>query len=284
MVLVSCKLDFRSADCCVYFLFNCERKKASDRLVIMYKILFEGKKAVIFNLDDAVITGLNEIKIQVFQKVMNDVFLGYIDPTSYCIPGYSFRTIWESILYANEIEKGKFKIKDLIEKTTNAYIETINNEGIIIDTTDGFWQLFGELKEDHGFKTALVSNYPKPVVDKLTEKIELEGIFDVVVCNENTKEELHRIYKKVLKKLKMNPKKVVSFEGSIPGVRAANKAKVDVFVIWDLKTRKSFFGDKVKEFSLDFTAYPGNIDKTYEEYLAESVKGAIEDKKQRQSL
>lgn len=250
----------------------------------MYKNLFEGKKAIIFNLDEAVVRGLNEIKIQVFQQVMSDVFLGYIDPSPYCIPGYSFRTIWESILYANEIKKGKFNVKNLVEKTTNAYIEIINKEGVIIDITDGFWQIFGELKEDKGFKTALVSNYPKPVVDKLSEKLEIDGIFDVVVCNENTKEELHRIYKKVLKKLKMNPKKVMAFEGSIPGVRAANKTKVDVFVIWDLKTRKSFYGDKVKEFSLDFTAYPGNIDKTYEEYLAESVKGAIEDKKQRQGL
>jgi len=250
----------------------------------MYKKLFEGKKAVIFNLDEAVVIGLNEIKIQVFQKVMNEVFLGYIDPTPYCIPGYAFRTIWESILYANEIEKGKFKVKDLIEKTTNAYVDIINIQSLVIDTTDGFWQLLGELKEDYGFKTALISNLPKPVVDKISEKLEIDGIFEVVVCNENSKEELHKIYKKALKKLKAHPKMTISFEGSIPGVRAANKTNVDVFVIWDLKTRKSFFGDRVKEFSLDFTAYPGNIDKTYEEYLAESVKGAIEDKKKRQGL
>lgn len=247
----------------------------------MYKKLFEGKKAVIFSLDEAVVTGLNDVKIQVFQQVMNEVFLGYIDPTPYCIPGYSFRTIWESILYANEIEKGKFKVKDLIVKTTNAFVEVLNAKDFDIEPMEGFWELFAELKEDHGYKTALISNFPKPIVDKLSEKLEIDGIFDVVVFNENTKEQLHKIYKKALKKLKEGAKNTISFEGSIPGVRAANKAKVDVFVIWDIKTRKSFFGDKVKEFSIDFTAYPGNIDKYYEEYLAESIKGALEDKKQR---
>ena len=247
----------------------------------MYKKLFEGKKAVLFNLDEAVITGLNDVKIQVFQQVMNEVFLGYIDPTPYCIPGYSFSTIWESILYANEVEKGKFKVKDLVEKTTNVYLEFLNDKNFVVEPTDGFWELFAELKEDHGYKTALISNFPKVIVEKLSEKLEIDGIFDAVVFNENNKEELYKIYKKALKKIKANAKNAVSFEGSIPGVRASNKAKVDVFVIWDLKTRKSFFGDKVKEFSLDFTAYPGNIDKYYEEYLAESVKGALEDKKNR---
>lgn len=279
--MVSCKLAFRTTDGGVYILLNCKRKKASQRLVIMYKKLFEGKKAVIFSLDEAVVTGLNDVKIQVFQQVMNEVFLGYIDPTPYCIPGYSFRTIWESILYANEIEKGKFKVKDLIEKTTNAFVEVLNAKDFDIEPMEGFWELFAELKEDHGYKTALISNFPKPIVDKLSEKLEIDGIFDAVVFNDKTKEQLHKIYKKALKKLKEGAKNTISFEGSIPGVRAANKAKVDVFVIWDIKIRKSFFGDKVKEFSIDFTAYPGNIDKYYEEYLAESIKGALEDKKQR---
>lgn len=281
MVLVSCKLDFRTAYCCLYILFNRKRKKTSHRLVTMYKKLFEGKKAVLFNLDTAVVTDLNDVKIRVFQQVMNEVFLGYIDPTPYCIPGYSFRTIWESILYANEIEKGKFKVRDLIEKTVKAYVEILNDDNFIMEPTEGFWELFAELKEDHGYKTALISNFPKPIVEKLSEKLEIDGIFDAVVFNEKNKEELHKIYTRALKKLKVRAKNSLSFEGSIPGVKAANKAKVDVFVIWDLKTRKSFFGDKVKEFSLDFTAYPGNIDKYYEEYLAESVNGALEDKKQR---
>lgn len=250
----------------------------------MFKRYFENKNAALFNLDDAVIPGLNDIKIQAFQKAMNNVFLGYIDPTPYCIPGYSFRTIWESILYANEIEKGKFKIENLIEKTVNTYLEIINDEDLNIEPADGFWELFAELKEDHGYKTALISNYHKIIQETLSKKSEIDGVFDIAVSNENTKEELPKIYKKALKKLKVSPKKAVSFEGSIPGVRAANKAKVDVFVIWDLKTRKSFFGDKVKEYSRDFTPYIGNIDKTYEEYLAESVKDAIKDKEQRQDL
>lgn len=247
----------------------------------MYKSLFEGKKAVIFNLDDAVASGLNEIKVQAFHRAMNDVFLGYIDPTPYCIPGYSFKVIWESILYANEMEKEKIKIKDVVEKTAEIYLDIINKESFNLEPTGGFWEFFAELTEDHGFKTALISNYPKPIVEKLSEKLELEGIFDVVISNEKNKEAPHKIYKKALRKLKTNPKRTVAFEGSIPGAKAANKEKVDVFVIWDLKTRKSFFGDEVKEFTTDFTPFIGNIDRTYGEYLSESIKGALENKKKR---
>jgi len=250
----------------------------------MFKKYFENKRAALFNLDSAVIPGLNYIKIKSFQRSMDDLFLGYIDPTPYCIPGYSFRTIWESILYANELEKGNFKIKDLIEKTTDVFLDIVNKESFNFEPAEGFWELLADLVEDHGYKTALISNYPKTIQETLSKKAEIDGVFDAVVFNENTKEELHKIYKKALKKLKVGPKKAVSFEGSIPGVRAANKAKVDVFVIWDLETRKSLFGDNVKEFSMDFTVFPGNIDKTYEEYLAESARGALEDKEQRQDL
>lgn len=250
----------------------------------MFKKYFENKKAVLFNLDDAVIPGLNDIKIKAFQRVMEGVFLGYIDPTPYCIPGYSLRTIWESILYANEIEKGSFNIKELLEKTTEIFLEVVNKEGFNFEPAEGFWELFAELTEDHGYKAALVSNYPKIIQETLSKKAGIEGIFDVVVFNENNKEELYKLYKKAIRKLKTRPKNAVSFDGSVPGVRAANKAKVDAFVIWDLNTRKSSFGDKVKDFSIDFTTYPGNIDRTYEEYLADSVRGAMEDKEQRQSF
>jgi len=250
----------------------------------MYKKLFEGKKAAIFNLDEAMAKGLNDVKISAFHKVMNEVFLGYIDPTPYCIPGYSLKTIWESILYANELEKGKFNVKNLVEKTTNTYVEILNDNEFAIEPMEGFWEFFAELTEDYNYKTALISNLPKPVVEKLSDKLEVAGIFDVVLSNEKMKEELPKIYKKALKKLKTRAKNTISFEGSVPGVSAANKSKVDVFVLWDMKTRKSFFGDKVKEFSLDYTSYPGNINRTYEEYLAESVKGGLEDKKQRAEI
>lgn len=247
----------------------------------MFKKIFEGKKAALFNLDDAVVLGLNDITIQSFHQVMNDVFLGYIDPTPFCIPGNSFRTIWESILYANEIDKKDFKVKDLIEKTNTAYLEILNNKSFKIEPAEGFWELLIELKEDYKYKTALISNFPKLILEKISEEIEFEGVFDVVIFNENNKEQLIKMYKKALKNLKVSAKNAVSFEGSIPGVLAANKVKVDVFLIGDLKTRKSFFRDKVKDFSMDFTPYPGNINKTYGEYISESIKGAIEDRKQK---
>lgn len=249
----------------------------------MYKRLFEGKKAVLFDLEETVVKGLGIVKIQAFQFVMDSIYLGYIDPTPYCSAGYTFEETWEAIFHANEIKKSdlKIKTKDLVAKTTEMYLEIIKEEDFIIEPIEGFWSLFYELKEEKGFKTGLTTNLPRAIEEQLCEKLEIDGIFDTVVCVDDVREPKPspKMYKRALKNLKVRPKETISFESSVPGVGAANKAKVDVCVIWNTYARKSLFGDSVKEFTIDFTPYPENLDETHEEYIARSVRGAVEDKR-----
>lgn len=248
----------------------------------MYKKIFDGKKAALFNLEGTLCKEINPLIIEAFQQTMQTVFLGYIDPTEYCIPGYSLNTIWKSILQGNQIEKNAYRVEDLLIKTEQAFLEILRNDKL--ETTEGFWDLIYELIDEKEYKVGLVSNLSQKIQEELSKKLGLEGIFDVVSFNENGKEILDKTYGKAIRNLKIKKKKIIAFEGSIPGVKAANKKGVDVIVIWDLITRKSFYGNKVKNIDIDFAHYVGRTETTYEEYLAESVKGAIEDKKQKQGL
>jgi hypothetical protein len=58
---------------------------------------------------------------------MEPLYLEYIDPDPYCKNGYTFKEIWESLLYANKLER-KFNVKELVEKTQEAYFELINDQ------------------------------------------------------------------------------------------------------------------------------------------------------------
>lgn len=241
----------------------------------MYKEIFGAKKAVIFDLDGTIVPETVEIRRRAFEKVLKDLRLSYIDPRPFYAPGYPSENIWETIFNTHDI-KGH-KPKDMAEKTRHAYLELLKQTEL--DTADGFWDFYFELKEKN-FKIALVSNSPREIQNLIIDKVEIKNLFDVEIFGDDIKNPKPdpEIFKKALKELKVKPKEAIVFENSIPGVEAANKADIDVIVIWDGLTDKWLYDEIPLEFSPDFTPYPGNMDKTHIEDLIESYKEVGEDK------
>ena len=246
----------------------------------MYKKYFEGKKAAFFDLDGTIID-TSKICIDAMQKVLNDDHASYINAKEYRINGYPMRTFWEMILDVNDLGPDK-KLDDYVKLTEDAYIETVKKSGLI--PTEGFWPFVYELKEEKGYKLALVTNTRKGVADVLIDKLGLREVFDLIICGDEVKKLKPdpEIYKKALKELKVNPKEVIVFEDSISGVTAAAKAKIDIIVIWDKVTPKYLFPGKIFEYVPDFSAFPGHMDETFTEFVKRSATEIDEARKQLQ--
>lgn len=240
----------------------------------MYKTFFEDKKAVIFDIDGTIFKESREFRIKALKKVLENMKLSYIDPDPYCISGYASKEVWDAILYANDIKD--IDINELVNKTEEAYIDLIKNTEL--EPTDGFWDIFYELKQEKNFKTAITTNTRRSTQEIVMEKLDIKGVFDVEVFADDVRRPKPNpeIYKKALKLLKVRSKETICFEDSIPGAKSSVEAGIDTIVIWDGETRKSFFGDKILDFSMDFTPYPGNLDETHIEYVVRSYKDAVE--------
>jgi len=243
----------------------------------MYKKYFQGKKAAFFDLDGTVIT-TSKMCTDAVQKVLNDDRASYVNAEEYRINGYPMRTSWQMILEVNDLGPDK-KMEDYTKLTEEAYVETVKKVDLI--PTEGFWPLVYELKEDKGYKLALVTNTRKGVADVLIDKLGLREVFDLIICGDEVKrlKPDPEMYKKALKQLKLKPKEVVVFEDSIVGVTAATKAKLDIIVIWDKLTPKYLFPGKILDFMPDFSSLPGNLDETPPEFVKRITKEAEETKK-----
>lgn len=240
----------------------------------MYKKLFEGKKAAIFDLDGTIFKEGEAFRKEAFIEVLKDVSLSYIDPVPYCISGYTSEEIWKAIIYGNEIKNRN--LEELVDKTRRAYVEIVKNKDI--QPTEGFWDLFNELKQEKGYKIGLATSASKFTQELTMEKLGIKDIFDATIFGDEIgkRKPNPEIFKKILKRLKVRPKETILFEDSVIGVKAAKKAKIDTIVIWDGETMKREYGDNAIDFSTDFTQYPGRLDETHEEYLLRSFKEATE--------
>jgi beta-phosphoglucomutase len=243
----------------------------------MYKKIFKDKKAIIFDLDGTIVKDTVEIRKQTYEKVLADMNLSYVNPRPYCVPGYSSAVVWDAILEGNNLKK--YKISDLVTKTRDTYLKLIKE--VELEPVEGFWDILYEFKEVKKYKVALVTNSPKNIQEFVMEKLKIKDTFDVTVFGDEVRKNKPdpEIFKKALKKLGISVKEALAFEDSVPGVKACNKIKLDTIVIWDGKTRKSLFGNKVIEFSPDFTPYPESLDETHGEYLLKSFKAAARSKK-----
>jgi beta-phosphoglucomutase-like phosphatase (HAD superfamily) len=247
----------------------------------MYKNLLASKKAVIFELDGAVTKDTRELRIRAFENVEDTNPIGYLMPRSYYSDGCSFEEIWDAIIYGNEIETD-FKIKDLVNKTWEAYAEIIKNPDTSLELTEGFIDFYYELKTEKNLKIGLVTDTPKHICEEIKKKLEIDGLFDALVTGDDIKRAKPNpeTYSKILKRLKVSKKEALVFESSVPGTKSSIKAGIDTCVIWDGDFEERQFSEKVLEFTSDFTSYPGNLDQTHEEYIATSVKEAFEEKRQ----
>lgn len=242
----------------------------------MYKKLIQGKKAVIFDLDGTIAV-TRPFGIKALQQVLDEIEASYINAELYSFSGYPMRTSWKVILEVNELATKK-TLDELIERTNEVYKELIRNSDL--EPRDGFWDLFYELKQEKGFKTALVTNTERGNAQVVMEKLEINGIFDFELFGDEVKKlkPSPEIYRKIIKKLGLKPAEILVFEDSIPGVTAAVKAKLDVLVLWDGDIPKNEYPGKPLDFFPDFSDLPGKLDETYLEYMKRQLNEAVKSK------
>jgi beta-phosphoglucomutase-like phosphatase (HAD superfamily) len=236
----------------------------------MFKKLFDGKKVAIFDLNGTVVKESEEIKRQAFERVLNEEDLSFVDVRKIYTDGFTIEELWSHLINMYEIQNRA--IKDLVDKTEKAFIDIVDKTPL--ETTEGFWELFEELKFDREFKTAVVTNSSKKVLEKILDKIEAKNTFDIELSLDDVKKPKPdpEIYIKALQKLNAKPEQAVAFEDSIYGALAAGNAKIDTAIIWDGVVIKSRYEGRVMEITNDFSPYPGNLDLTHLEYLAKSYK------------
>jgi beta-phosphoglucomutase-like phosphatase (HAD superfamily) len=114
---------------------------------------------------------------------------------------------------------------------------------------------------------ALVTNTIRTVADKVIEHMKLKETFDFVICGDEVKKTKPdpEIYKAVLKHFGIGHKETLAFEDSLTGARAATRAHIETFVLWDEETPQREFPGEVLDFVGDFTSFPGEMDTTYYE-------------------
>jgi HAD superfamily hydrolase (TIGR01549 family) len=224
----------------------------------MYKDYFDNKKLIIFDLDGTVVKS-EAVWDVAFREVAKSLGLELIDT------GFSGETVagrWKQIAENNVVDLNK-PISELVDATYAEFIKHLDQ----LVLTGGFWQFIAELKVFRKFNLALVTNTARIVVDKVIEHLELKEVFDFVICGDEIKKTKPdpEIYKKTLKHFNVGPKEALVFEDSLTGAKAAEKAGIELVVIWDGETPQMEFPDGVRAYVSDFTPFPGEMDTTYYE-------------------
>lgn len=242
----------------------------------MYKKLFEGKKAVFFDLDGTVVKETEELMTNAIQKVLDDIEVSYINARDYKLYGYPISESWK-VIKATYGHAVKEPLDELIDLTEKAYINIINNSKI--EPTEGFWDLIYELKEKKSCKLALLTNTKRSIADVVINKLDIKDAFDLIICGDEVKriKPSPEIYRKALKSFKLKPKEVLAFEDSPVGVESSIRAKVDTIVIWDRKTPKYLFRKGIIYHFEDFSPLPGNLEEDYTELIRKKGNKAQRD-------
>lgn len=234
----------------------------------MYKELIKDKKAVLFDLDGTLVDS-NKLWGQALKNVANNVGLEFflIEDT----PGFTILDKWQNALEKTSKDI-KISAKDLAKNTYTEFLDLVKTQGI--DTILGFWKLGVELKIEKKLKLGIVTNSPRDVAKQVIEHLKLTDVFDIVIGVDDVKRQKPdpQMYLLAAKKLGVKPKEVLVFEDSVVGAIAADRAKMDVVVIWDGTVSENRYPKDVRGFISDFTPLPGNLDSTLKEEVMRVAK------------
>lgn len=234
----------------------------------MYKRFFENKKAIFFDLDGT-LADTEPLWNDAFNNVLNSIGFGWLKSD---IPaGNSIESRWDYMIKEGGVETNT-KIKDLTEATYDIFLRTLYTSDL--DVRPGFWELIDDLKTDKNMKLGLVSNTDRKVVDKILEHLQIWDVFDVNLAGDEVliKKPDPEIYFKATQKIQVKPIDILVFEDSVTGAKSADKAGMDLIIIWDGLIDKKRYPKRALEFFSDFTPLLGNLDQTFDEMAKKALE------------
>ena len=230
----------------------------------MFKQIFKGKEAVVFDLDGTLVDS-KPLWIAACTEVAQN--LGFEWRGSAFLGGEGLYSTWSDYLSYADINPG-VSISELVKQTKDKFLKLLDSADL--DVRDGFWHFVSILKDERNFKLGLVTNTDKEVGQKVLQKLGVSNVLDIALFGDDVKKKKPNpeIYKLVGKKLGIKPHKILVFEDSVEGVKAAVKAGMPVIAIWKPSSPpKKEYSSNVLLFVEDFSVFPGNLDKTYRESL-----------------
>lgn len=236
----------------------------------MYKNWFENKKAVIFDLDGTIIKSHELWKDSILEILNNKIDFYTSNPRKFLTKGSTNKKKWKTL--KNLYSLKKLNLKEVVEETDNTFIELVKTKDL--EVMEGFWRFSAELKLNRNYKLGLSTNSSRKVADFVLDHLGMNNVFDVSLCGDEVRKPKPKpqMYKKLVKKLGLKKKEVLVFEDSVTGAKAANKAGLDVAIIWDMETEKYKFPYKSLGFVPDFQTFLGLMDKTPEELLFQAAQ------------
>lgn len=240
----------------------------------MNKNIFQGKNTALFDLDGTLVE-TKPIALKALKIVLNENNLSFVNESDYFVTGGCRSNIWRAIKIADapNFEKSD---KELTKETQIVYRNLIKETDLEIK--EGFWDLFYEMKEVRKYKTGLTTNSERDVAEIIMAKLDLKDIFDFSIFGDDVKRKKPnpQMYKRALKSLKSRASKTIVFEDSLVGAEAANKAGIDIIIVWDGTTPKYLFPKRTRLYIHNFTEVAGTLDETKFEHLTRRVKEIAE--------
>lgn len=237
----------------------------------MYKNIIIGKKLVLFDLDGTIVD-TESLWQQALANVMSREGLyqqAYNDLVR--MPGLPNKEKWLIMTSENTLKSGK-TVDQLNEETTQEFINLMNTTEM--DVMPGFWELAFYFKKNKELKLGLTTNSSKEVAEKILAKVGIKETFDYKVFGDEVKKlkPEPEIYKKVMDMARVKPREVLVFEDSPTGAAAAEKADLDLIVIWNGVTTKGLYPERTIFFMPDFEGLANNLEMTFEEAFKDFQK------------
>lgn len=190
------------------------------------------------------------------------------------MPGVPNKNKWEGVLASEPHKNGKSAQK-LNEETIAEFKKIVGNEEL--DPRPAFWHLVYYLKVEKELKLGLTTNTDKQTAQFILDHLGIKETFDYMLFGDDISKPKPNpeIYLKALKMANVSNKEALVFEDSPAGAEAANKANLDLIVIWNTDIPKSYFPEKTLLFVPSFEGLANNMDHTIDEAYAEFQKSVL---------
>lgn len=226
----------------------------------MYKNFFDGYEAVIFDLDGTIV-----YDEPVWQESVYNVFSKEIisEKPLYGERGENLRAKIFYILNSNSF-RSSISEESYYQLVVNEFFKNIEN----VTLTPGFIE-FADFLKSKNIKMVLVTNSDLKVTEGIIEKLKIKKYFDLILTADdvNLPKPAPDIYNLARLKLDLPVNKVLVFEDSVNGARAAELADLNTIIILPSGYSPTDYSSKNRIFIEDFDVINENLNQDGDTYL-----------------